>query len=423
MKTVVFVAGRDPLGPAAGDSVYLRAHARAARQAGFEPHIFCTAPKAGVRDAPFGRVHLVRSSVLPLPAPRGVGFRKSFIFWHAPLLAASIRRFLAGAEGPHLVHGFSSWSCVGPMVARTFRRHRIPVGTIASFYTTARHESDGKLQGITAAHGWFPRLQYRAENLVIRRVVERYERLGYLGADLATVNYETVRRLLEVAYGSRSGVRRLAYCSESAFFPGDGDTGAGPSAPCGTGAADVPLVVSVSRHDARKGVDVFLRALADLRGAGVSVRACLVSGGELLGAHRALATRLGLPDTVRLVGAVPDPASYLRQADIFVLPSIQEASGSLALLEALQAGVAVVASAVDGVVEDVVDGESALLVRPGDQAALAAALRRLLANPDLRRHLAERGREIFRLRFSAGGLVRALAETYADLGLPGEPRD
>lgn len=69
-------------------------------------------------------------------------------------------------------------------------------------------------------------------------------------------------------------------------------------------------------------------------------------------------------------------------------PHCEEGSGSLSVLEALQAGTAVLASEVDGILEDVADGDSALLVPAGDPAVPAAALRRVLSDADLRRRLA-----------------------------------
>ena len=119
-------------------------------------------------------------------------------------------------------------------------------------------------------------------------------------------------------------------------------------------------------------------------------------------------------------GFVPDPYPFLRQADIFVLPSLEEGSGSLALIEALQAGVAVVASNIDGIPEDVVDGESALLVTPGDEAELAGATSRLIVDPALRQRLARSARATFEARFSAATFVDALRKTYADLGFGAE---
>jgi glycosyltransferase involved in cell wall biosynthesis len=157
--------------------------------------------------------------------------------------------------------------------------------------------------------------------------------------------------------------------------------------------------------------------LASLRARGTLFRACLVGGGALLPDHRRLARQLGLADTVEIPGFVPDSFAHLRRADIFVLPSLEEGSGSLALLEALQAGTPVVASAVDGIPEDVIDGESALLVKPEDAEALATALARLLGDAGLRRRLARAGQETFRRRFSAAAFAGALREAYAELGV------
>ena len=177
-----------------------------------------------------------------------------------------------------------------------------------------------------------------------------------------------------------------------------------------------PLIVSVSRHDARKGVDVLLRALARLLAAGERFRACLVGGGPLLAAHRALAKSLGLNGTVSVTGLVPDAYTYLRYADVFALPSLEEGSGSLSLLEALQAGVAAVASAVDGISEDVIDGRSAILVPPGEERALAAALARAVQDRVLRDDLAREGRATFEARFSAAAFSASLSEVYRELG-------
>ncbi|MGH9938916.1 MAG: glycosyltransferase family 4 protein, partial [Blastocatellia bacterium] len=180
--------------------------------------------------------------------------------------------------------------------------------------------------------------------------------------------------------------------------------------------AGAPLLVAVSRQDPRKGVDVLLRALAELQSRGVAFRACIVGGGLLLEAHQRLAGRLGLGASVMLTGRVPDSYNYLQQADAFVLPSLQEGSGSVSLLEALQAGVAVVASNIDGISEDVTDGESALLVEPGDAAALSHALERVLTDAELRGRLQRRARESFVEKFSAETFTKALCDLYAELG-------
>lgn len=235
------------------------------------------------------------------------------------------------------------------------------------------------------------------------------------------VNYESVRKMFFDQFGAGAEVRLAPYSSESAFLREEAqESSAVPPSLAALRPADAPLIVSVSRHDPRKGVDLLLRALAELRDTGAPFRACLIGGGHLLDAHRRLAEQLRLGDRVAVEGWVPDPRPYLREADVYVLPSLQEGSGSVSLIEAMQAGVAVVASNIDGIPEDVLDGESALLVEPGNPTALSDALGRLATDPDLRHRLARKARETFIARFQPDSFANALREIYAEMGFESE---
>jgi glycosyltransferase involved in cell wall biosynthesis len=187
-----------------------------------------------------------------------------------------------------------------------------------------------------------------------------------------------------------------------------------------------PIVLCISRHDPRKGVDRLLAALAGLRAENVPFRACLLGRGPLIDAHRAMSTALGIDDAVWIPGQVPEVGPYLDCADVFVLPSLEEGSGSLALLEAMQAGLPIVASDCDGIPEDLrpsgaTDGEASapcgLLVSPGDSDALQVALARVLGDSTLRATLGRAARSLYEERFAAGGFVEALRSTYAELGV------
>ena len=410
-RDVVLVAGRDPLEElGGGHSSYVRAHARAVLRLGFTPHLFCAGRGQATVETDYGIVHRSAAPVHPV--------RQLSAGLHAPRLAAAIARFGAGRRGPLLVHGFGVWGYAGVLACARLRSSapRCEAIPIISSYTTYAAESRAILRSL-AGYGWRTRLRCRAEYLWIRLAAERWERRAYCESRRVLVNYESVRRLVAARYGAAARCVKLTYAAEAAFVR---EPPAAPAAaPAAAFAVDerVPLIVAVGRHEPRKGGHVLLAALAALRRAGVPYRASLVGGGRQLGEARALVRKLGLGGQVELPGEVPDPYPYLERADVFALPSRSEQSGSLALLEALQASCAVVATRVDGIPEDVTDGASALLVDPGDAGALAGALARLLGDPDLRRRLAAGARRRFEERFSAGAFAAALGKVYAGLGV------
>ena len=412
------VAGRDPRDGMGGHSSYVLAHVLAAHRAGFEPQVFFPGSTEAVTETEHGTFHQVRSVVFgPDPAN---GFWKQLVALSAPAVSAGVARFLAGRPGPHVVHGFGTYAYVGVVTARRLARAGLRAASLSSVYTPVEHEYASRARGIGAAHGAWMRARYRAELWWARWFVARCERLAHQRSDLVTMNYESSRRLFLAAYGQGAPSRKLPYASKAAFAddgPGVRADGALPGEPGGL----APLIVSVSRHDPRKGLDVLLRALADLRARGVPFRACLPSSGPLLSAHRRLASRLGLDGVTVIPGWVPDPFPYLRAADVFVLPSLQEGSGALALLEAFQAGCAVVASDIDGVPEDVVHGENGLLVPPGDATALGRTLETVLVDAGLRARLAKEARATFETRFSADVFAAAIRDVYADLGVRPPP--
>ena len=176
--------------------------------------------------------------------------------------------------------------------------------------------------------------------------------------------------------------------------------------------ADVELVC-VARLDHHKGLDVLLKALSQLEEP--RPRLHFVGVGRDEGALRALTDELGLAKTVRFRGQLDrqDLAACLAGARVLVLPSRSE-NFPLAILEAMQAGLAVVATSVGGIPEAARDGKEALLVSPNDPGALAKALARILGDDRLRRELAaaaaERGK-----RFTWESAAMGYEALYATL--------
>jgi len=130
--------------------------------------------------------------------------------------------------------------------------------------------------------------------------------------------------------------------------------------------------------------------------------------------------RCGLSRSVTLMGWRNDVATILGDVDVLAHPSIAPESFGLSVVEALCQGKPVVASRHGGLVEVLADGETGLLVPPGDASALAEKILLLLHDADLRRQIGERGREMALQRFSAERMIRELEGSFLEvLGLKG----
>lgn len=154
-----------------------------------------------------------------------------------------------------------------------------------------------------------------------------------------------------------------------------------PSARGGAAVLDLPTrhkIVTVCRLTSWKGVDGLIQVLPELPEAGLVV----LGDGPLRGQLESQARELGVAERVRFVGTVPreQVAGYLRACDVFVLNSTYEGLPHV-LLEAMAAGLPVIATRVGGSTEIVESGRNGLLVPPRDTAALRQALSLLLSDP------------------------------------------
>jgi glycosyltransferase involved in cell wall biosynthesis len=169
-----------------------------------------------------------------------------------------------------------------------------------------------------------------------------------------------------------------------------------------------PTIGTTARLEQQKGVDVLLRALPLLP----DVTAVVAGDGSERRQLRELARSLGVSERVVWLGWCDEPRRHLGALDVFVLPSRSEGF-PLAIVEAMLAGLPVVASDVGSVREAVLDGHTGVLVPPDDVEALARALRELLDDPAGRRELGRRGRELALERFTATAMAREFERLYA----------
>ena len=233
---------------------------------------------------------------------------------------------------------------------------------------------------------------------------------------------EQNRRLFEGWYGASATAKvAVIHCGAdpAAFAPRHAEPGT--ATPLGGSAATPLRILSVASLQPQKGQRFLIDACRLLVDRGMAVKCRLVGEGEERSALADRIRELGLQDVVELLGSQPHDrvAELLGQADIVVQPSVVLASGKtegipVALMEALAAERAVVASRLSGVPELVVDGETGLLVEPGNPIALADAIERLAGDPGLRSRLGREGRELVLAEFDLRRNTAILADRFRE---------
>lgn len=297
-------------------------------------------------------------------------------------------------------------------LARYLRRHRIDVVHATGLYPN--------VFGVTAA--WLARTpaiiaSVRDMGQMWRGDLRRVQRLAIGLADAVVTNAHAVAERL----------RSEGYPAEKIEVIHNGIV-AQPASPGAAGGlrrdlglpADAPLVGVVARLDPLKGLEDFLDAALLLRHRHPEARFLLV-GGPLPGVsegyrdvlHDKVAA-LGLGDRVILTGARADVPDILPELTLSVLPSLTEGLSN-SLLEAMAAGLPVVATAVGGNPEIVEDGATGFLVPPGDPAALAGAIDRVLGSPALAAELGREGKARVTSYFTNERMVEQTIDLYLRL--------
>lgn len=155
-------------------------------------------------------------------------------------------------------------------------------------------------------------------------------------------------------------------------------------------------LVIVSRLTKMKGIQYAIRALPQLRVHHPEAHLLVIGAGPFDRSLRQLAHRLGVREHVRFLGYQSNPIHILSSASVLLCPSVEPEVLPTTILEAYGAGVPVVASRIGGIPEIVHNGETGLLVAPGDPAALAEAIALLLSDAPLAQSLGSRGQELAR---------------------------
>lgn len=252
----------------------------------------------------------------------------------------------------------------------------------------------------------------RASRSLTPGLYHRWLRLTDRMVDAIVVNSEAVRAELEQQDHVPPTRIRLCYNSlDTAHF----HSRRPPRVEELKGASLV--IGSTAMFRPEKGLSTLVEAFAEVCRHHPERKLLLVGDGPLRQDLEALADRLGIRPQCHFPGAHTDVAGWLRQMDIFVLPSLSEALSN-SLLEAMSCGCTVVASRTGGnpeLVRSTPFGETGLLFEPAQSPSLAAQLRRLIEDPSLRSSLSAAAQSFVQSTFTPAQTIRNFQELYVNL--------
>ncbi|HMF60444.1 MAG TPA: glycosyltransferase [Vicinamibacterales bacterium] len=300
------------------------------------------------------------------------------------------------------IHGFARAATAAQMLsfARWCRRERIAVVQTCDMYSNIFGLPGAALARVPVRIGSRRELNPDKSPGQIR-----LQRLAYRTATKVVANSPAARQMLEAEGLATGSIAVIPNGVDPIFFGSPERTG------------PVRTVITVANLRPEKSHETLLAAAASLISSHPSLRFQIVGDGPRRHELERIAATLGLSAHVEFLGHREDVPALLAAADAFVLPSRTEAFPNSAI-EAMAAGIPVVACAVGGLLDLIQNGRTGLLVPPDDSAALAAALLALADDPRRAHAIGAAGRRLVQQRYSFDRMVGSFDDLYCS-GLHG----
>lgn len=300
-------------------------------------------------------------------------------------------------------------------MVRLMRTSKIDVVMTTLFFADVVGAIAGRLSGVKAIFSWET---ISAPEWLLTRRLWAYRLAVRLHDRVISVSEATARFLVEERGVPAGKVMIIPYGVDTESYR------------CGNAAEarkrlrlnDDDLIIGmVGRLHPQKGHVYLIEAAGGIVQRFKNVRFVLIGDGGMREELSALVEARGLQDRFLFLGFRDDVSCLVEAFDIFTLPSLYEGLPNV-VLEAMASGRPVVATAVDGTKEAVVDGETGILVPPRDAERLEKALCELLADPARARRYGEKGRErvesFFNLKHQVSAFERLYESSYAGGGVP-----
>lgn len=399
MKLPVFIiSGKSPISASGGGySTYAYNLARVIKELGFPLYILSLGKKTEHVDTEVGTlssfkvmIPFLNVSIYALP---GLPVY-SLIFAREIIKIVKINHFKK-----FIVWGIGPWGLTAVILKLFFKNRVIHIN---NYFTTVRHEWRGGVRALKVRdYGILPKLKYTAIYLTAVQYLAQLEKIVLKSAKVIVTNYESTENILKNEFGvnSRKFFRANFYVQVYKRSVIEADH-----------AQDIKMpkkfILFMSRQDPRKGVNFLLHAYKKLVEMGYKTPLYIAGGGDMLHFNKNLAKKLRVSKQVKFLGFVNDPKPLMKSCTVFVFPSIEEGAGALTINEAMEMSLPIVSTACDGIVEDLENGKSALLVERESHKQLAEAIAKLLDNPSLAKQLAQTARKEYLKRFTFENMKR-----------------
>lgn len=289
-----------------------------------------------------------------------------------------------------ILWGIGPWGLTGTILKKRLGKKII---FINNYFTTIKHEWKRGLEALRIKdYGLLLKLKYLFIYYTVVQFLAFLEGKVLQAADVIVTNYRSTEQILQQEFNIPAS---KFYRSHFWIKPVKRGTKE-------TISQKLPkqYIVCLSRQDPRKGINFLLHAMVLLIKKGYKVPLIIVGTGEMLEANKRLAKKLNLSKWVKFLGFVNDLKPLMRKADIFCLPSLEEGAGALVINEAMSYDLPIITTSIDGIVEDIKQDQTGLLVPSADPQALADAIVKLLDNPKLAKKLGANAKISFRQNFS-----------------------
>lgn len=420
---IILITGQDPSRGKGGGSSYIRSHAKVAKYLGHKVYILCMSYKDEIKEEKYASIHKIECARIFRRTSNSfflegqTSFLKSWlqslvfspymVRFHKLRIVKRLEGLTSKLDGPIVIHGFYTWGTVGLSFRARTQMPSERFKIISSLYTIGRREIYIKVKESFKALRIDIFCVSLTELMIYFLFARTEERKLCRSKELILYNYDSVKNIIVREYGHPYNLKKIGFCEENCIS----DNCPSRKVSAIKNKHKAIHIISISRHDPRKGIVYLIKALKTLKDNDINFIATIGSGGPLFSYHKKLIKRYGLVSKVVLTGWQNKVDNLLSSGDIFVLPSIEEGSSSISMLEAMRYGLAIIATEVDGIKEDIINGQNGILIKPKDHKQLALKLKFLIMNEPIIQSLGKAAQSSVNLKYSS----KIYKEDFSDI--------